>query len=915
MKLIHALLASSVAIAPVNALAQAEATDLGSSAKEAAPAAEIVVTGSRAITNGEQAPTPVTVLSSQQLRNTAPNLAEALRQLPQLTASGTPATPNPTIGGGPSTQSTADLRNLGANRTLTLLNGRRPAIFGGSGLVDTGVFPQALISRVDIVTGGASSAYGSDAISGVVNYVVDTDYQGLTAEARHGISTYGDAGSYAVEVAGGTSFGGGRGHVVASFNMNGQQLLEADQRDYNLISAATIPNPLAGQPGQPQLIYRENATIATGTFGGRIITPGLNTIRFDAAGNPVPYTPGTESTGALQVGGDGASYPSTLVARTRNWSAYGHAKYALTDDIEVFAEGSFGHARSTSPNLYFFNLGANGAYTVRRDNAYLPESIGALMDEQGLSAIQLGKIDRNYGRNVTFFDSDTWNATIGANANLWGNWKLDIYGSHSVSKTRYGAQNNRIQARSRLATDAVFAPDGGIVCRSSLTDPGNGCVPTNPFGETPLTQAQRDYLTATSIARSTTKQDVAALSLHGDVVDAWAGAITGAVGVEYRKVSLDQVADPIGQANGFTAGNLKTSSGSYNVKEAFAELQVPLLRDVTLAQDLSLNAAIRRTDYSTSGAVTTWKVGLTDEVFHGFRLRASLSQDIRAPNINELFGGVVRGVTTVRDPNFNGETFLNIFSYSGSNADLGPEKARTLTAGAVYRPDWLPGFGLSVDYYRIKLSDAITQVAFQTVVDQCGVGNALFCSLISRGSDGRIVEINAPLQNVQSARVSGVDFEANYQTEVGNGDLNLRALGTYLDQYRFSNPGAATVEQAGTPTLPRWRANFLASYTNGGFTMTVQERYVGKTTRVVLPTTVDDNTVKSVFYTNLTLRYRFEDERMGSPELFMNVNNLFNQAPRVGQTNSLNLGFARMYDGALYDIVGRFFTVGARVRF
>lgn len=909
----------AIAQAPASGDAQVESASSGEPASQPS-IDDIVVTGSRTVTNGEKAPTPVTVMGAAQLRDSAPTLTEALRQLPQLTGSSSPSTATLTIGGGPTTQNSPNLRNLGANRTLTLLNGRRPPVAGGSGTVDTGIFPQLLIKRVDIVTGGASATYGSDAISGVINYIVDTDFVGVAAEARGGLSSRGDAESFAFEIAGGAPFAGGAGHIVANVNVNGQNGLAGEDRAFNRTGFSTIPNPNAGQPGQPTLLLRENVTIATGTFGGRITTPALSNIQFDANGAPIPYTAGTESTGALQVGGDGARYSPTLVARTRNWSAFVHTKYEVSDAVEIFAEGSFGHAQSNYPNLYFFNLGS-GAYTVSRDNAYLPASVGALMDQNGLTSIQLGKVDLNYGRNETFYNSDTFNLLGGFKAKLSSTWVLDGYVTHSESKVRFGAKNNRIQANSRLATDAVIGPNGTIVCRSTLTNPGNGCVPTNPFGIIPLTDAQSDYLTATSEARSTTKQDVGSVAAHGDAFEGWAGPVVVAFGAEYRKVSLNQTADPIGQANGFTAGNLKSSAGSYNVKEVFGEVQFPLLKDVPLAQDLSFNGALRRTDYSTSGAVTTWKVGLTDEVFRDFRLRATYSQDIRAPNIAELFGGQARGVTSVRDPNFGNAVVANIFTFSGSNSSLRPETARTLTLGGVYRPSWLPGLGLSVDYYRIKLSDAIATLGVQTIVDQCAAGTQLFCGLITRDSAGRLVEINASTQNVQSAKISGLDFEANYQRDVGNGSLSVRALATYLQHYQFANPGTAPIEQAGTTgvvtyrSLPRWRGNLQATYNLDRFTISLQERFIGSLNRSVPPVTVDDNRMKATFYTNMTARYSLKDQVPGNPEIFLSVSNLFDQKPRVGATNSCNLGACEMYDGSLYDLIGRYFTLGVRARF
>ena len=309
------------------------------------------------------------------------------------------------------------------------------------------------------------------------------------------------------------------------------------------------------------------------------------------------------------------------------------------------------------------------------------------------------------------------------------------------------------------------------------------------------------------------------------------------------------------------------------------------------------------------------KVGLTSEILPGLLLRGTYSQDIRAPNIGDLFGPRTRNLTSVIDP-FNGNTTTsNIITFTGSNPNLLPERAKTIAAGFSYRPEWFPGFGASVDYYNIKIDDAISTLPFQRIVDQCYAGDASLCSLITRNSANVITDIIGVGLNVQTIRIAGVDFDASYQTSLGNGSLRLRAIATYLDRYEFVAPGAAAVEQAGASSFPHWRGNLQVSYSIGGTTIAVTERFVGAHARVIPPTTVDNNHVPASFYTNLTVRQRIEMDGDVTPELFFSVTNLFDQKPRINETNSLGLSTARYVDPTLDDVIGRYFTVGARIRF
>jgi outer membrane receptor protein involved in Fe transport len=876
---------------------------------------DVIVTGSRVVTNGYQAPTPVTVVGTEELKNSAPNLADALRQLPQLTGSSSPATPSFTPGGSvPSTASTANLRNLGITRTLVLLDGRRPPASGVTGTSDISLFPQQLIKRVDIVTGGASAAYGSDAVAGVVNFILDTRFRGVMGEVRNGISTHGDGHSYNAEASVGFGFAGDRGSLILSGSIGGQDPIDGRKRDWAQRGWATIPNPLFGQAGQPQLLLRENVNLAAATPGGLIASGPLRNTQFDANGNPFPYRQGSLFTGTVEVGGDGPRYPAAIIADLATRTGFGHAEFAFSDAFSVFAEAGYGYSKTSYPLLAPFHLGA-AAFQIRLDNAYLPDATRRAMIAAGLTTIPLAKLDTAFGQNVVTNVSETVNLTTGFKASL-GGFTIDGYYEHGETRYNLTTTNQRIAANARLAVDAVVNPaTGQIVCRSTLTAPGNGCVPWSPFGSQPLTAAQRAYQQGSGFARSLAKQDVVALTARGNLFPTWAGEVAAAVGVEYRDLSGTIVVDPISNVIGFTVTNPQPSGGKYNVKEAFGEVVVPLFRGDTFPQSLDFNGAIRRTDYSTSGGVTTWKVGLTGEIVSGLRLRGTYSQDIRAPNIGDLFGPRTRNVASILDPFNNNRVTQNVFTFSGSNAALVPERAKTIAAGASYRPEFLPGLGFSIDYYNIKISDAISTLTFQQIVNQCFAGQTSLCDLITRDANNIITDINGFGLNISTVKISGVDFDGSYQLKLGADTLNLRAIATYLGDYTSISPGITPIQQAGTASFPNWRANLQVTYTSeGGTTIAIQERFIGAHRRVIAPATVDIDRVPRVFYTNLTVRQRIEAGGV-KPELFLTINNLFDKDPPPSDTNNLTLGTSRVVDPLLYDTVGRYVTIGGRIRF
>ena len=368
-----------------------------------------------------------------------------------------------------------------------------------------------------------------------------------------------------------------------------------------------------------------------------------------------------------------------------------------------------------------------------------------------------------------------------------------------------------------------------------------------------------------------------------------------------------------GALGGFLLTNAQPIRGSYDIREGFVETVVPLARDMGWAELIEFNGAVRYTDYSISGSVTTWKAGLTWEIPGGIRLRGTRSRDIRAANIAELFTGSQQTQSVIRLPDGTSRSFLG--SRQGNPA-LQPEKADTLTAGIVYQPRWLPGFSVSADYYDIDIDGAISSLSPLETINQCNAGSAVACANIS--DVGGTLRIILPNLNLDSIATSGVDIEASYRTSLGTGRLALRGLLNYTDSFVVTTPGAPARDLAGevgNSSNPRWSGTFTASYSHGPFTLFAQERFIsaGKlNVDFVEGINIDDNKVPARFYTDVTGQVTIGDAP-GQFQIFATVNNLFNADPPV--FNSVVSVTERPSNFALYDVIGRYFTVGARIRF
>lgn len=902
---------------------------------------DIVVTGTRVVRDGYKAPSPTSVLGAEAIANkAATNIADFVNELPSLSGSTTPRANVSSVGAGQVGINALNLRNLGAVRTLILLDGRRVAASNLTGLVDINTIPQALVKRVDVVTGGASADYGSDAVAGVVNFVLDKEFTGLKGNIQGGVTTYGDDRNYNISLTAGTKFSGGRGHILLSGEIaHNDGITGIGERDWYTASKLFI-NPAynaATNSGVPQLLNLPFAGIATATPGGLITSGPLRGTYFGPGGTPTQFNYGSIVSGNIMVGGDSQysdfGRQQDLDPEMNRQSAFGRVSYEVTDNVQVFAQGSYSRATARVVPLYQFNF---GNITIQPDNAFIPASIASRVT----APFSLGTLNQDLGPATATTERSSLVGIIGAQGKfdaLGSNWTWDVSGQRSVNRI-YTDFRVSITSRYNQAIDAVRNANGAIVCRSTLTNPTNGCVPYNIFGTGVASEAARNYVLGTSFGRTKLTQDVFAANLRGDPFSTWAGPVSIATGYEHRKEEVSGSSDPLSQTRSYFAGNFIPSFGTYNVDEAYFQAVVPLARDLPFAKSLDFNGGVRATDYSTSGYVTTWKLGLTWSPVEDITFRATRSRDIRAPNLSELYSAGVTNTTTLVDP-FRNNASTTVFQVAQGNLGLSPEKADSFGVGAVFQPSFLPGFAASVDYYRIRIEDSIATVNAASVVQQCQLGNTQFCSQITRQTTGTQINGLFPIGTVVVLPVNvakqvsrGLDFEASYRRSVFGGVLSIRGLATRFIENSNDDgitPVTDTIGTNGTNgtlrnSLPKWRylatVGFdvdpvLLSFTARGFSAGVYNTsYIECTTGCPVSTTanmtISNNRLPGATYFdgNVTVKVRT------GLEAYLAVDNIANKDP-AQMAFGTSLGSAPLsINPLLYDVLGRTFRAGLRFK-
>jgi outer membrane receptor protein involved in Fe transport len=947
--LIRLLASGSLLTVPLAAFAQ-EAPAPAQDATPAAPAdkpdaaqeGQIVVTGSRIITNGSASPIPLTTVSSDMLASAAPagTISDALNNLPVFSGSrnqfSNPGSNATGVQGGNGAANVLNLRNLGAYRTLVLFDGHRvpPTLYNST--VDVDLIPQELISRVDIVTGGVSAVYGSDAVSGVVNYVLNRKFDGFRAHAEAGISQEGDAATRDV----GAAFGfkvGDRGHFEGSVQHREYDGILNRATDRSWDNLAAIQG--AGTAASPYYLAT-NVRLATYTFGGYITNGTQRGSRFSDTGAIVPFVAGSATgSSCCQVGGDGAYQNGSMSSPSHGTQIFGRFDYDLTDSIHFYVQG----AANLKSNTSYTGWNQLTGLVFSNSNAFL--STAAKTALAGAPTFTMNEILSAAPRIESSSDTKQYYGNFGIEGDL-GSFKWNATYTHGFSELETTVDNLPNNQRLAAALDAVTV-GGSTVCQASIANPTTygSCVPLNLFGSTSPSQAALDYVLGSATFTTHTIQDSADVSISGSLFNTWAGPVSVALSGEWRNQRFNAastvlptaLADCTGIRYNCTQGTTILypttfpSSGnvSQSVREAAIEVEVPLLSNVPFAKSLSLNGAARYTDYSTSGDYVTWKVGGVWAVDDGIKLRATVSRDIRAPTLYDLF----QPTTTVYGNYTDTTKTPNVTAYLPSinlgNPNLTAEVGKTYTAGIVLKPSFIRGLTLTVDYYNTTVSNAISVIqGFNAAIQQGCVasgGTSVYCSLIRRDGAGNATAYLIAPYNIAEVKTYGWDGELDYATQIGGRPLGFRAMINYQPHIYYRQPGIATIDQGGAgwglnglmPSPSVQVAGFLNYKPTDNFTIDLFEHYRNSFRRSGVASQVFKDGYEYVpgfVTTNLTLTFNTGGAwKVSDSAFYLSVTNLFNAKPPLSGYYSGTTSAGASYEFS-DDPTGRAFMIGFRIK-
>lgn len=921
----------------------------GTAAQAQQPGAEadgldtVIVTGSRIARTELESSVPVQVVSAEVIQSQgSQNIVDILQELPSFgTAGFSRANSNFSVFG--NGVSTLNLRNAGDNRTLVLINGRRVvAGIGGSSSVDVNNIPTDLVSDVQIITGGASAVYGSEAIAGVVNFVLKSDFEGIKFRGQTGQTSQSDTERTLGSLTAGFNLGD-RGNITANLTWDKDAGLRSKNRE---ISAVDRPFRSGFVPQ------------------GRFFVDGGSQWTYDSNNNLIVWR-GSNVDGFNR---NGERYIAVPVERLLLTTL---GRYDLTDNLELFFEGSYSDVKSRSrleplatDNSDAIDPATGDPYEgLTLDNPFIPAAVRADMIANGDTTLAFfkrmnGVFDRS-NRN----DREFYRAVLGVRGTLFDDWNWDLYANTSRTND-YTFSETGLRDRYFFALDVIADPmTGQPICRDAAARAA-GCAPFNPFGFNSVSSAAAAYLTnngqALDTYRATIDQSVVAANIVGEAFNLPAGPIKIAAGIERRQEKSSEEFSPETQA-GNTLGNALTNTvGKYSVTEAYLETIVPLLSG---EQSLDFEAAARVGDYSTVGEVFSWKGGLTWAPIDTLRLRAVYANATRAPNIGELFAGQSQtfptglvdpceGVTATSTgtidaycrslPGFaqNIAANMGVFTYDpnrdiqsiqgfdGGNPNLGEETAKTLTAGFVWTPDSLPRFQLSVDYFNIEIEDAIQLVPRQFIINQCvnSLGTSDLCAFITREpanpvrprSPGTIWQVNSGPVNAASIETAGIDVATKWAHTLENGHTFSVGLNyTYLDKLTLQPlPGEPVEDNKGQLNGDGrlgagfdHRANLNLGYQVGGFKATWRTNYQSS----IVDTLPDTLPIGAYFYHDMQLRYSWgEDSKYAA---YFGIDNVFDKKPPLVEQNFASNITGTETAAESYDPIGRFLYAGFEFRF
>ena len=932
--------ASTVEGAPPASAEQSKPPSNDAAGVAASVGAEVTVTATRVSRADYSAPTPTVAVGAQQLEQFATtNLANYLDTVPMFSGSTSSTTTNSS--GRSAGANYLDLRGLGPSRTLVLVDGLRFVPEADIGLadyhVDLNQIPSLLIDHVEVVTGGASAQWGSDAVAGVVNILLVKNFEGLRATAQAGQSAYGDNGDIRSGFLAGKNFMDNRLNVTvaADFEKNYGVEDAYGSRPWGRKGWALMTNPCApnakvsatcpqGPNGLATNLILSNVQFSSLALGGVITNTALKGTTFGAGGVPLPFQYGQLVGGTYMYGGGQQGinqyYALSMERPSQRQQVYSRLSYQLSDNVTAYAEASYALSQAAGQGEPY-----DASLTIQRTNAYLPASIASYMQQNNIASFTLGRVMDSAYIPQDNVNNHTWRAVMGLDGKLGDSgWKWTADAGFGENRFNFRASGESILANLPLAVDSVVNPaNGQVTCRALV--PGSatynpvaaaGCIPMDVFGPTGTANAAASYVTGTLHANIDYRQTFANVSISGEPFDTWAGAVSVAAGFDYRNETEDAVSDQLSNSGGWSGSLSSSFNGSFNVKEAFAETVIPLLKDSILGKSLELNGAVRRADYSgPSGGQTPWKVGMTYRPVEALLLRAARSLDIRAPNIYERELPSTTRKTTV---NYGGASPQALVVSSG-NPNLVPEKALTTTYGFAFTPDFVPGFAFSLDHWQIDTKNLIATIGGQDVANACLAGKQDYCQRITFDSTGLPTQIDSPYLNLAVVDISGWDAEASYRFPLNRfrdslpGALTFSLTGTNT-KHAFVNSGALnapTIDRAGENgpinqfAVPHYITTGSLTYSNEQFETSVRARSIsgGNFDNTFGPTQINNNHVGGITYIDLTGSYEVSSHL----RIFGVVNNLFNRWPPIAPTAAYV-----PTNPARYDVLGRVYTLGVR---
>ncbi|WP_336965750.1 TonB-dependent receptor [Sphingobium aquiterrae] len=867
----------------------------------------IVITGSRLPNTGLTSSAPVNILNAAQIKATgATNVGELLRTLPAATS-----TSGEGAGRGNSGTATVGLRGLGAINTLVLINGRRVLASSGAGTVDLNSIPFAAIERVEVLQDGASAIYGSDAIAGVVNLIMRKSYDGLMLTGYYGISSRGDLPTRQIDLTMGHEWDRGGFMFSGSWRKSDGNLMadrpisrDVDWRDRggrNQRNPLPTTTAFTGiNPANPSAMY--------------IIKEGVQQATSLADFRPYVF-PGTND--PLTSGNDGINFfkYTSAASDISTINAFLNAHYEVTDNITAFVEASYNRRKSFG-FLTADSIGPvyNSPVIVAADNIYNPFGVAV-----SANRTLIEETSRNLRQNN--IRANTFRIIAGLEGKLFSSWKWD------TSFNYQHLDQYNFLGRGVILSKIRQAAGGPATCNFAV----DGCVPINLFGATgSVTPDMLNFITADSNSYGTSSLRSAVANLSGPLFDMWAGTVNLAVGAEYREETYTIDYDPLSEKNLFVSRTLSPDAfpPTRKIKEVYAELGVPLVRDLPLIHSLDLEAAVRYSDYNMFGSTTNPKIGIKWRPVSDLLIRGTYGTGFRAPTFTEAFGGQTNGFSAITDPCLSSTwaqypgcggrravtTSNGAFILSGGNPDLRPETAKNFTVGAVYSPSFVPGLALTVDLFKIKKENIIGSPNVNYLILQNAL-NGSYADRITRDAQGGITQVIAVRDNLLDQQIKGIDAQLVYATSRHSwGKLNFQGNVTYIDSFKQSPAaGVPMVEVVGNynssyGTLSRFRGNALLTWSLDNLSVSYNGRFVGAVTNTG-SLLVNGENLRADHYIQHDLQLRFDIDQ-SDMSLTFGVRNVLDKMPPFLEGN-----FDAAFDASSFNSAGRFFYTSVSKKF